>query len=193
MTAKELAALLNGRRYGYELDGLDMKAIRDAGLVIAYGASDDLLEFEGAIYEECGAWEDTTVRIYAGEIIEDEYNCRNCRLYKLTMKSAHWVSAVWCKGMYTWFIDTDMPHETFDIIENGELFCRGIVFDVADTYEQNIGLNNGLPCGIDERERINLLKEVRKILGFNEGDALEITVANDQIIIKKHKGCENND
>jgi hypothetical protein len=48
------------------------------------------------------------------------------------------VQAVWCprdengKIWASWKIQTDIPHETFDIMEDGELFCRGVVFHVDD-------------------------------------------------------------
>jgi hypothetical protein len=32
----------------------------------------------------------------------------------------------------SWKIETEIPHETFDIMEDGELFCRGVVFHVDD-------------------------------------------------------------
>ena len=39
------------------------RAAKDAGLVVVYGYSDDNVEFSGAIDEEVGAYEDTTIYI----------------------------------------------------------------------------------------------------------------------------------
>ena len=40
--------------------------------------------------------------------------------------------AVWGAGGVSWTFETDIPHETFNIYENGELFCVGIVFRMED-------------------------------------------------------------
>lgn len=59
MTAKELAEMLSGRKYGMEITSEEARAAKDAGLVVVYGYSDDNVEFRGAIDEEVGAYEDT--------------------------------------------------------------------------------------------------------------------------------------
>ena len=46
ITAKELAEKLNGRAYGDSFDDVKQEA-KENGLVIVYGASDDLMEFDG--------------------------------------------------------------------------------------------------------------------------------------------------
>lgn len=38
----------------------------------------------------------------------------------------------WCKDGYSWTYDTDIPHECFDVYEDGEKYCRGIVFSISD-------------------------------------------------------------
>ena len=53
ITAKELAEKLNGIAYGDSFDDVKQEA-KESGLVIVYGASDDLMEFDGAIYDEGG-------------------------------------------------------------------------------------------------------------------------------------------
>jgi hypothetical protein len=63
MDMHEAAAALNGNEYGEEGSRqlwADMKA---SGLVAVYGASDDLTEFNGAIYDECGASNQTEHRL----------------------------------------------------------------------------------------------------------------------------------
>ena len=57
MTKEELAALINGRKYRHELTDKEEKAAKDARLVVVFGASDDLMEFRGAINDECGAYD----------------------------------------------------------------------------------------------------------------------------------------
>ena len=56
ITAKELAEKLNGRAYGDSFDDVKQEA-KESGLVIVYGASDDLMEFDGEIYDEGGCFD----------------------------------------------------------------------------------------------------------------------------------------
>ncbi len=43
------------------------------------------------------------------------------------------LKAVWDDtGNPCWTYETDIPHETFEIYEDGELFCIGIVFSTKD-------------------------------------------------------------
>jgi len=60
MNVKEWAEKLNGREYGQENDCDQLKS---DGVIIAYGASDDLLEFRGALDDEVGAYDGTTVKL----------------------------------------------------------------------------------------------------------------------------------
>ncbi len=43
------------------------------------------------------------------------------------------IDALWCKEPgYSWTFRTDIPHATFEVVEDGEPYCRGIVFALAD-------------------------------------------------------------
>lgn len=44
------------------------------------------------------------------------------------------ITAVWNDDMSkaAWTFETEIPHETFNVCENGELFCVGIVLSVDD-------------------------------------------------------------
>lgn len=129
MTAKELAQKLDGRDYmGMDLLTSENQAEAEKfGLVIAYGCSDDLLEFEGAIWDDFGAYEGRTFLIENGRPMPVDENCDN-------MKKATEITAVWHdEGFPCWTIETVIPHETFNLYEEGKLFSVGIVFDIADT------------------------------------------------------------
>ena len=54
MTAKELAEILSGREVGEEIIWGEERDIKDAGLVVVYGYSDDNVELCGAINDEVG-------------------------------------------------------------------------------------------------------------------------------------------
>jgi len=148
MTIKEWAEKLDGREYGEETTKDENKQMADEGVVAVFGCSDDLLEFQGAVDGVLEAWEG--VDAYLGKTGEgkisvvtqrdlEELN-RNLReleenitmLIDIVIKRMVVINAFWNPDNLKtlWLIETDIPHETFDIMEDGELFCRGIVFHV---------------------------------------------------------------
>ena len=142
MTPKELADALNGIEYSatMRLHGSDLiKLAKNAGLVVAYGFSDDLLEFDGAIYDEAGAPDtvliDTEGLLPSFEAAsEDEEACRRYFERKLNARE---IKAIWRPSPSDelddppWILKTDIPHESFMIVEEGEPFSRGIVFSLS--------------------------------------------------------------
>lgn len=136
MTAKELANMLSGREYGLEITELEEQQAADAGLVVVYGYSDDNMEFTGAIQDEVGAYEGTTVYIGKDGLLpapDCECNEDECQYLKKAIQAAKSIKAIWCGDTgASWAYETDIPHETFNIYEDGELFCIGIVFSMED-------------------------------------------------------------
>lgn len=137
MTAKELAEMLCGREIGNETTPREERNAKDAGLVVVYGYSDDDVEFRGAIDAEIGAYEDTTIYITKDGLLE-EPACDNaesctCPYFEAAKKAAKTITAIWrdSEGPSRVF-STDIPHETFTIMEDGEPWCIGIVFSMED-------------------------------------------------------------
>ena len=137
LTKEELASRLNGREYGDEMTVSEEAEAMSAGLVVVFGASDDLCEFRGAIDEEMDACDGGKFYLHRDGILSnpDSEECDKCRknIVATQKKCAH-VEAMWCpKELETsWAMKTDLPCSTFDIMEDGELYCRGIVFNVSD-------------------------------------------------------------
>lgn len=136
MTKEELAKKLDGNEYLHEVPKEIATEAKEAGLVIVYGQSDDLMEFAGAIDEEVGAWEGVTVLVDTKgllperESIEDDETLEDFFKRK---RDALKIQALWAKeGNYSWTYKTDIPHATFNILEDGEPYCRGIVFALKD-------------------------------------------------------------
>ena len=154
MNKKELAELLNNSNYYDDLCNKVSKLSKDAKeskLVIVYGVSDDLLEFGGAIDDEIGAYNGTTAMIiktkkgikfldedgddgdWIGQRSDksfltytDDYTGYE---FPITEIKAEWSpDDIDC----SWRISTKLPHETFNVMEDEELFCIGIVFDFDD-------------------------------------------------------------
>jgi hypothetical protein len=136
MNTKELAAALTGMEYPPRLPKELTKAAKSAGLVILHGASDDLMEFAGAIDDELGAgngkevWVDAQGLLPDRESLDDDDELR--ALFKREDAKPSKITVNWDKDGYSWTYTTAIPHETFEIVEDGEKYCRGIVFALAD-------------------------------------------------------------
>ena len=132
MNTKELAALLNNREYREEITRDEEAQAKSAGLVVVFGAGDDLMEFRGAIHEELGAYEGTTAYLDADGLVVNECDNKHCPYARKLAATAKKIKAVWDKDGCTWVYETDIPHESFDIVEDGEKYCRGIVFSLDE-------------------------------------------------------------
>ena len=135
ITAKEAAAQLNGSEYPDVGSKKLFKQMKDAGLVAVYGCSDDNVELEGAISDEIGAYNGTTVHVTGdGLCISKCSHGEDCPYYRMSLSHAKKIHAIWCPDELScsWLVKTEIPHETFDVMEAGELFCRGIVFYLED-------------------------------------------------------------
>lgn len=134
MTAKEFAEMLSGREVGMEITVDEERQAEDAGLVVVYGYSDDNMEFSGAIGGEIGAFEGTTVYVAKDGVFDESDFCtEDCPHCAAARKEAKAIKAVWHdEGGPCWTFETDIPHETFTIVEDGEPWCIGIVFSVED-------------------------------------------------------------
>lgn len=134
MTAKELAAQLDGNKYGNEITKEQEAIAADNGLVVVFGYSDDAVELCGKIDDEVGAFDGTTFYVTQdGVLKEPECGYDGCKYFEAAKASAREIKAIWGNtGNPCWSFESDIPHETFRIYEDGELFCVGIVFSVYD-------------------------------------------------------------
>lgn len=138
MDAKALAVLLNGRQYGKEITREECQAAHAAGLVVVMGYSDDGVSLCGAIAEEIGAWNGRTFWLTPeGVLPRFETLCARAdeaemEKYFRNKAQARKIEAIWSPSEpdASWLIKSDVSHETFDIMEDDQLFCRGIVFSL---------------------------------------------------------------
>lgn len=105
---------------------------KDASLVVVYGYSDDNVEFCGAINDEVGAYNGTTVYITPASVLQEpDCDRDDCPYFTRERKRAKTIKAVWHdEGSPCWTFETDIPHETFTVMEDGEPWCIGIVFSI---------------------------------------------------------------
>lgn len=134
LTKELLALALNGREYPFDLTADEQAQAKAAGLLVIFGASDDLVEVRGIDYDEFGA--PRTLRIDAKGVlpyrdsIEDDAVLRD---YFVREPLAQNVEALWAaEDGYSWTYSTAIPHATFEIVEDGAPYCRGIVISIAD-------------------------------------------------------------
>ncbi len=133
MTKQQMAFSLDKREYGEEMTELLEQEAKDSGLVVVYGYSDDNIEFRGSINDEIGAFDGAEIMINKqGILLECECECDCLKCTSLPIDTGRLINAMWDVQGYSWVIETDIPHETFDILEDGEKFCKGIVFNLSD-------------------------------------------------------------
>lgn len=133
MTKQEFAKLFNGREYGEELSKQDEKQLKECGMVAVFGYSDDNVEFKGAIHDEIGAYGGALMKFTKeGKFLTDELREKIQEVeFELEIKIPIQLNEI-DAHYYPWKFNTDIPHATFDIMEDGDLFCRGIVFSMDD-------------------------------------------------------------
>jgi hypothetical protein len=136
MTKEQFAGLLNRRQYSKEITKDECQLAKKNGLLVAFGHSDDCLELRGILHDEYYS--------YDGSIEHFGINQNNQLVHisdETVASLKEWgvktfsIQAIWCPTSIdsSWLITTDdLPFATFDIFEDDNLFCRGIVIDKQD-------------------------------------------------------------
>lgn len=138
MDAQDLARQLTGCQYGEEIPVAIERLAKAAGLVVVFGGSDDLMEFRGAIHDEVGCGRRTSVLVDATGLVPqfsgiDKDDQDALRDYFQREHAGRKIEALWgAEPGYSWTYQTDIPHATFEVREEDEPYCRGIVFALAD-------------------------------------------------------------
>lgn len=143
MEKEQFADLLNGRSYRDEMSSDEEVLAKQHGLLICFGASDDLLEFRGIIYDEVVAYNGGSamlikkkggkIDVISEEDVQEVQEIMDDKELDFKLSKVE-VTAEWCPDDLecSWRITTTLPHATFDIMEDGELYCRGIVIEKSD-------------------------------------------------------------
>lgn len=132
MTKEAAATALNGCEYGEEGSKELFAAMKESGLVAVFGASDDLMEFRGAIYDEVGCYSGGTAYVTDAGLYTAQCEDENCPHEETRRGYATTIDAQWNSEGYSWTYVTAIPHVTFDIVEGADRYCRGIVFALSD-------------------------------------------------------------
>lgn len=136
MDAKQLAEQLNANSYKPKITHALLAQTVEERLVIVFGASDDLMEFRGAIEDEVGAYDGGSAWVDSKGLLPERDQIDNDEELKeffARQPNATEIKAIWCGDSgWTWSFETSIPHETFELIDDDENYCRGIVFSLND-------------------------------------------------------------
>lgn len=130
--AKDWAYVHGDRTAGREVTDEEAADAKERGLVIVFGYSDDGTEFRGAIRDEVGSGELSILQ--SGKILDrSELEALESLVADGTVK-APVIRKI--NSNYgddgVWRFATDIPHSTFDVTEDGILYCVAIVFSILD-------------------------------------------------------------
>lgn len=138
MTLEEFANKLNGNQYREEITKELVEQAGQYGFVVMFGYSDDNVELRGAIDDAVGACNGTDVFFNKGNVVQleepfDDLDEQMDFLKKYGIRlDKKKVSAIWDEQQeFVWSFKTDIEHATFDIFEDDDPFCKGIVFHIS--------------------------------------------------------------
>ena len=131
MTLKEFAKMLDGREYRHEITNEEEALAKELGFVVVFGRSNSSAELRGTIYGEISYY-------YDGVLEHDDL--------------PGVIYADWCPedSDCSWAYRTSIPHENFNIYEDGELYCVGIVCDINKPKKTN----TDYICAMSEEEAL---------------------------------------
>ena len=141
ITKEELAERLNGRQYGKEISRQEEQEAKEAGLVVVFGQSDDLVEFRGAIDDEVDLYEGGTIYFNQEGILKNACEDEDCPYFQKELEEAKQILAVWGDDSpnlgvqgYSWsFRAVDIPDAaTFDVFDGEDKYCKGYIFSLED-------------------------------------------------------------
>lgn len=143
MTSKKLAEYLNGKTE--KTIEINAQVAKESGLVIVYGSSDDRMEFNGAINDDGSCYDGGEVLFTKKGCLQNQDECEEAietlkengyNVDSLQIQSNK-INALWSPENsehenLLWAYETEIPHEKFNLMEGGEVYCIGIVFSIND-------------------------------------------------------------
>ena len=140
-TPQAIAQALNGMEYPLRIPKAIAEAARISGVVIVSGGSDDLMLFEGAIHDDFGCYDGGAAKVDAKGVlrawdsVKVDGNKAEIAEWLERDKTAKAIQAIWEPiepWGASWAYETSIPHATFDVMEDGGIYCRAIAFNLAD-------------------------------------------------------------
>ena len=130
LSVGEAAQWLQGREYREETTKDFVARLKANNLVAVYGASDDLVEFEGAINDEFGINEE--ILFADGKILRNDCEDEECPYFKKIAKTSKYrLFADFTDEGFV--VETTIPNTAkFTIYEGGEVYGEGLVFSLDE-------------------------------------------------------------
>lgn len=146
MNTEEFAKLLDGSEYPFRLSKDQKKCAKKNNLLVVFGASDDLVEFEGYLDDELGCYNVAKFNIDKEGVIDhwkrnDEDDKRTykeaLRYFQRQKNKQFELIAKWCvpkeiSWTYEVISDFDLKPAPFKVMEDGEVYCIGLVLDMSE-------------------------------------------------------------
>ena len=130
---QQLQTMLHNRQYRDETTPEIIQFAKDNNLVIVFGSSDDLVEFCGAIDDERYAHIYTEIFLSKQKILTSECELgSSCPHWKeLNESMPESIKKITINGNHPyWTYQVDFAHLTFDILEDEDKYCEGIIFSL---------------------------------------------------------------
>ena len=128
ITAESLAKTLDGREYRSEITKEEEQLAKENGLVVVFGRSDDLMELCGAIDGEEGFGGSGGFTFFINKDGIKTYG----EVSGEKIQEPTFLTAYWNRSGYSWCYKINVPSSSFDILEEGQKYCRGIVFNISE-------------------------------------------------------------
>ena len=130
MTPQEAAEQLDGCEYGSVGSKELFTTMKAAGLVAIHGYSDDVVVLDGAISDE--AYPPALLFDRRG-LLAKACDDDRCPHEAARERGAVRVEAHWCATeAASWTYSTDLPHATFRVLEDEDVYCVGLVISLED-------------------------------------------------------------
>lgn len=124
--SKSIKEKLNNIDYMDMIPSDILKQAKENNILVLFGGSDDLFEIRGAITEELSAYEGFTYK----DVENDPDIDKELRDILVENK----IELIWCpddERSWAFKLSIDSKYETFDILEDGEIFCTGVILDIS--------------------------------------------------------------
>lgn len=136
LSIKDIASELDGVEYPLYSSHPAMQKAKDAGVVVVFGSSDDMVIVSGAVKDDDYIY-NTGERLLGVEGFlsdSDGFDTdEELENYLVRKRNAKSILVKWAsEDEFSWTYETDIPHETFYIMEDGERYCRGMVFSIEE-------------------------------------------------------------
>ena len=136
---QQLAEEVDGLQYPLYIPKNLIAKAKNERLVILYGSSDDLMEFEGAILDEVGIGDGGKVTIGPNGLVPEweDLNKDNPKIVKDYLENQdknNTITAIWDDKGVPWTYKTTIPHYQFAVLEDDDVYCLGLVFSLDDLH-----------------------------------------------------------